>query len=159
MRSKDNFESVNKWLYLGADRNNESFAKIGITTGDLSTRSSSPGNPNYYIFCAFKCKHDILKSELENIERKILIRFDELYPKKRLQHAESGWLSECFDNIDFFEFFLDLHYELFHNYGNNFLGCKFEDEGYIIGELLDCEFNSGMLSRNQINRYRRLLLQ
>jgi hypothetical protein len=53
------FESAERWLYLGADATNASFARIGITMGDLRSRSYSSANPNYYLFCAFKCRPDL----------------------------------------------------------------------------------------------------
>ena len=159
MRDKDNFESIYQWLYLGADIQNPSFAKIGITTGDLTSRSSSSGNPNYYIFCACKCRHDISESKLKSIEQKVLIKFDKLYPNKRLRHAESRRMSECFNEIDFFNFFLDLHYELFHNYRSDFLDCIVEDnDGYELGQRLVCEFNH-IISKRYISECMECMLQ
>lgn len=68
-RDQRNFESLTKWLYLGADLKDSRFAKVGLTMDDLASRSYSSANPNYYLFCAFKCRDNITKAEIENIER------------------------------------------------------------------------------------------
>lgn len=162
--SKANFESTDKWLYIGADVKNNEFAKIGLTMGDLTTRSSSSGNPNYYIFCAFKCKHNITKAQLEKIERDTLEYLDSVFTNpdgstKRELHAESGRISECFYNIDFIKFFNTSHYYLYENHCNHFILAGFEnDAGFVEGEFLDCEFNKRM-SRNEINKHIRNILQ
>lgn len=64
-RDRINFESPNKWLYVGADCRNLNFAKIGITMNDLRSRSYSSANPNYYLFCAFQCQQSTTKEQLE----------------------------------------------------------------------------------------------
>ncbi|HCD4537500.1 TPA: hypothetical protein NBQ86_002512, partial [Enterobacter hormaechei] len=71
-RNKKDFESLTKWLYLGADIKDSGFAKVGLTMDDLSSRSYSSANPNYYLFCAFKCRDDLTKTEVEKIERSTL---------------------------------------------------------------------------------------
>lgn len=159
-----NYESTDSWLYLGADAGNVGFAKIGITMGDLTSRSYSSGNPNYYIFCAFKCKYNISKAQLESIERDILEKFDKYYTNsdgssKRLPHIESKRLSECFYDIDFLDFFKNLHAELFNFHSNMFLICGLEDEfGNIIGDFLDCEFNP-IIPMEQRKKYRDMIIQ
>lgn len=71
-RDKENFESSNIWFYVGADCRNPSFAKVGITQGDLRSRSYSSANPNYHIFCAFQCTQDTTNAQLKSIERNAL---------------------------------------------------------------------------------------
>lgn len=162
--SKENFESTEKWLYLGADLRNSKYAKVGLTMGDLTSRSYSSTNPYYYIFCAFKCRHDIAKSKLKSIEESALRYLDSVFinpdgSTKRVPHAESGRMSECFYNIDFVDFLVALHDYLYENYRDYFLPCGFENEaGLDEGEFLDCEFNK-RISRNEINKYIRKTLQ
>ncbi|WP_421184321.1 hypothetical protein [Aeromonas hydrophila] len=163
-RSKENFESINGWLYLGADIENSNFAKVGLTMDDLTSRSSSSANPNYYIFCAFKCRSNISKGELANIEKGALQYLDKVFINhagltKRASHAESGKMSECFYDIDFMCFLKELHYYLYSNHRNNFIvGCFEDNAGFIEGDYLDCEFNR-RLSRDEINMYIREILQ
>ncbi|EGK3609084.1 hypothetical protein IOT31_004317 [Escherichia coli] len=145
---KKNFESTKKWLYLGADYVNKNYAKVGITMGDLKSRSYSSANPNFYIFCAFKCKHDITEEQLKRIESEVLKFLDRCYTDddgatKRMSHFESKRSSECYNDIDFMDFFVNLHEELYKNHSNYFLISGFKDEyGDDMGEFLDCEFNS-----------------
>ncbi|APQ14588.1 hypothetical protein BJP27_22895 [Pseudomonas oryzihabitans] len=162
--SKENFESVEKWLYLGADLRDGGYAKLGLTMGDLSSRSYSSANPYYYIFCAFKCHCEMDGRKLASIERDALRYLDGVFVNpdgstKRVPHTESGRMSECFYNIDFVEFFVVLHEYLYGNYRNCFLPCGFENEaGYYEGEFLDCEFNKRM-SLFEINECIRKILQ
>ncbi|HHR6404530.1 TPA: hypothetical protein ACS8BP_001467 [Providencia alcalifaciens] len=74
-RDKRNFESLTKWLYLGADLKNSGSAKVGLTMDDIASRSYSFANPSYYLFYAFKfkCRDDITKAEVENIERSAFV--------------------------------------------------------------------------------------
>ncbi|MBP4004279.1 hypothetical protein [Escherichia coli] len=146
--NKKNFESTEKWLYLGADDANKNYAKIGITMGDLQSRSYSSANPSYYIFCAFKCRYNITKEQLERIEGEVLKALDQRYTDddgatKRMSHFESKRSSECYNDIDFMDFFINLHEELYNNHSNYFLITGLENEyGDDMGEFLDCEFNS-----------------
>lgn len=162
---KKNFESTDKWLYLGADIENKGYAKIGITTGDLRSRSYSSANPNYYLFCAFKFRYNVPQNVLKQVESEILEKFDQDYTyhdgsTKRKKHVESGYLSECYYNIDFIDFFQNLHYELFYNYAHNFCKCGFEDEyGNYVGDFIDCLFNEKIFTRAEINDHISLILQ
>ncbi|WP_439878044.1 hypothetical protein [Pseudomonas prosekii] len=162
--SKENFESTDKWLYLGANARDSEFAKVGITMGDLTTRSSSSESPGYYLFCAFKCRNNIARSQLEGIEKSALNHLESLftYPDgstKRALHHESERISECFFDVDFLDFFGELHYYLHKNYCNYFLLSAFGNEpGFDEGEFLDCEFNTRM-SRDEINKHIRMILQ
>lgn len=161
--SKANFESVEKWLYLGADAQDKGFAKVGITMGDLGSRSSSSENPRYHLFCAFKCVQSIEKSQLEAIEKgalsfleKEFIHSDGL--TKRASHHESEIISECFYEVDFLDFFVALHTYLYENYRDCFLISGFENEIEIIeGEFIDCEFNKRMSCHDK-NEYIRMIL-
>lgn len=146
--NKKIFESTEKWLYLVADDANENYAKIGITMGDLQSRSYSSANPRYYIFCAFKCRYDIKKEQLERIESEVLKALDRRYTyddgtTKRMLHFESKRPSECYNDIDFMDFFINLHDELYNHHSNYFLIGGLENGcGHDMGELLDCDFNS-----------------
>lgn len=162
--SKENFESTKKWLYLGASARDSEFVKVGITMGDLTTRSSSSENPGYYLFCAFKCRSNISRSQLEEIEKSALSYLEKVfaYPDgltKRAFHHDSRRSSECFYDVNFCDFFGELHYYLYENHCNYFMRHGFENElGGDEGDFLDCEFN-GRLSRDEINRWIRIILQ
>lgn len=162
LETKRNFESIEKWLYLGADAKNLNFAKIGITMGDLSSRSYSSGNPNYYLFCAFKCKYNLSQLELKNIEEDILMRFEEIYTNddgstKRLKHYESDFSSECFYPVNFLEFFINLHLEIYQSHRNSFVICGFDDGfGGVDAEFIDCIFSPKIGNKN---KYIKMILQ
>ncbi len=163
--SRENFESTEKWLYLGGNARDSEFAKVGITMSDLTTRSSSPENPSYYLFCAFKCRANISESQLKGIEESALCYLATVfvYPDgstKRALHHDSQRISECFYDIDFFDFFSELHYYLYQHYCNYFILSEFENEaGFCEGEFIDCEFNMRRMSRDEINRHIRRILQ
>jgi len=144
---KKNYESLVKWLYVGANKNNKSYAKIGITNGNLQSRSYSTTDPDYYIFCAFKCNYNISKIDLESIESSVISYLDSIYAdalgqSKRLQHAESNMLSECFHGIDFDDLLYQVHYALYTKHLRHFpLGSLTDNYGNHIGDIIDCEFN------------------
>jgi hypothetical protein len=162
--SKADFESTRKWLYLGGNARDSGFAKVGITKGDLTTRSSSSENPSYYLFCAFKCRDNIEISKLKAIETSALKHLEGVFiyddgSTKRALHHESEQISECFYDVDFLDFFVELHYFLYKNYCNYFLLSGFENEaGNDEGEFIDCEFHQRM-TREQINKHIRMILQ
>jgi hypothetical protein len=162
--SKADFESTEKWLYLGANARDSGFAKVGITKGNLTTRSSSSESPVYYLFCAFKCKSKIEISKLKAIETNALKHLEGVFvyedgSTKRALHHESQELSECFYDIDFLDFFVELHDFLYKNYSNDFSLCAYENEaGDIDGEFIDCEFHSRM-TRQEINKHIKMILQ
>lgn len=165
-KAKANYESTNKWLYLGADARDQTFAKVGITMGDLTSRSSSSANPRYHLFCAFKCDNDITTPKLKCIEKDVLSHLDGIFIKPngstmREVHCESGRISECFYGVDFLDFFRTLHYFLYEKHGNHFIGVEFyEDDEFNLhlGNYLDCEFNPHILLRER-NKYIRMILQ
>ena len=164
-QSKLNFESTTKWLYLGANTRDSQFAKVGIIMGDLTSRSSSSESPGYHLFCAFKCRDNISRPELERIEQSALNHLEKLFTysdgsTKRALHHESERISECFYDVDFLNLFDELHYYLYKNYCNYFICSGFEnDAGFDEGELLDCEFNSRNMSLSEVNRHIRMILQ
>ncbi|MYM88930.1 hypothetical protein GTP91_17335 [Rugamonas sp. FT82W] len=165
METKNNYESLYGWIYLGADAKNKKFAKIGLSMGDLSSRSYSSSNPNYYLFCAFKCRHDISRDRLAIIEREILTKIDELYKNRngssrRMRHYESGALSECFESVDFFNFFKDLHSEIYENYRNDFVTSEWWEDHSVEseGSFVDCIFNP-KISLKEKNTFIRMILQ
>ncbi|MBC8721423.1 hypothetical protein F6X37_07410 [Paraburkholderia sp. 31.1] len=163
--SKANFESTEKWLYLGANARDSEFAKVGVTMGDLATRSSSSESPSYYLFCAFKCRSNIQISKLKAIENSALNHLGDVFvyhdgSTKRALHHESGRISECFYDVDFLDFFVELHYFLYKNYYSYFLLSGFENEaGFDEGEFIDCEFNTARMTREEINKHIRMILQ
>ncbi|HHP6708641.1 TPA: hypothetical protein ACSE6Y_003751, partial [Acinetobacter baumannii] len=142
-----NLLNEKKWLYLGADISNHEWVKIGITAGDLRSRSYSSANPNYYIFCAFQFKYNVTIEEMRKVEMDIHYKFDQDFIKdygisKRLGHYESGRPSECYFPVDFSYVFEKLHYELFHNYSLYFYKIGYENEiGDEHGATLYCEFS------------------
>lgn len=140
--TRNNFESINNWLYLGTDILDPSFVKVGITTGDLSSRSYSSARPSYYIFCAFKFKYNISRNEMENIEHDILNQMEKIYCYNpycatRLLHFDSRQVSECFYPVNFFNFYKDLHFQIYDNHRESFVISGYED----YGEFVDCIFN------------------
>lgn len=140
-------ESVDKWLYLGADITNPYWAKLGITLGDLRSRSYSSANPNYYIYCAFKFKHNVTKEQVRSVEWELLNKFDLIFQDgfgnpARLRHYESKNLSECYWPIDFSYFLDNLHNELIHNYSTYFVIQGYENEiGGEDGVTVQCVFS------------------
>jgi hypothetical protein len=144
-RDKSNFESKNNWVYLGADRRDSSFAKVGITTKGLETRSYSPANPNYYLFCAFQCYYNTTPEQLRHIERGAFNYLDRVFGlDKRGVHTESQRLSECYYGIDFEAFFIHLHDYLWNNHIQHFQSCSYvdnEDSSLVYGSLLSFQFN------------------
>ncbi|WP_313680840.1 hypothetical protein [Pseudescherichia sp.] len=160
-----NWESLDKWLYLGADGVNKRYAKIGITMGDLRSRSYSSANPNYFIFCAFKCIHNISKEKLKAIENDILFKFTHVYVNnegytKRLIHVDSGRLSECFDGVDFNDFLWRLHYELFHHHSSSFItGVLYDRFDHEVGDILDIQFNEKLVTKVEQQNFRSLIAQ
>src|SRR5450830_776750 len=143
----NNFESIERWLYLGADAANPNFARVGITMGDLRSRSYSSANPNYYLFCAFKCIHNLPLVNLKTMEDDVLRRFENFYKyengiTKRARFYESGVFSDCFYNVDFIDFFKHLHHYIYTNYRNNFVISAMDHGfGVVDGEFIDCMFN------------------
>ncbi|MFC4346130.1 hypothetical protein [Cupriavidus numazuensis] len=158
-----NFESLDKWLYLGADILDKNFAKIGMTMGDLASRSYSSTRPSYYLFCAFKFKHNISMQDVKRVENDVLLRIDCLHrnvdaSSKRMIHYESGQLSECFYPVDFFDFYKDVHFEIYDRHRDSFVICGYENEfGMDDGEFVDCIFNSHQ--KNLHNEYIKIILQ
>lgn len=141
-RDKENFESRNIWFYVGVDNNNPGFAKVGITMGDLSTRSYSTGNPGFYLFCAFQCNQGTTKSQLESIELGALAYLDSIFPNHRARHMESQRLSECYYHIDFESFFKCVHNYLLDNHRSNFLTAVYDNVvGFEGGHSLALIFN------------------
>ncbi|MEQ9852085.1 hypothetical protein ABRP57_06620 [Pectobacterium aroidearum] len=163
-RNKRNFESLTKWLYLGADIKDDGFAKVGLTMKDLVSRSYSSANPNYYLFCAFKCRDDITTAEIQSIELGAVEYLDSMFSNKdgtsnRARHAESGRLSECFYNINFMDFFIGYHDYLYDEYRSDFIVSGFENDfGGDEGEFLDCEFNPRFTLQEK-NKFIRMILR
>ncbi len=135
-----NFESVKGWIYIGLDNCVPNRAKVGLTMDDLGSRSSCSGNPDYFLFCAFKCKHDITSSQLTMIEADLLTRLDLYYT--RIRHFDSQRLSEWYGGIDTLVFLQSVHNILYTYHHNYFLVSQFENEAEgIEGNFLDCIFN------------------
>lgn len=161
--TRRNFESTDKWLYLGADILDANFAKIGMTWGDLTSRSYSSSRPSYYLFCAFKFKYNISIDEVKRVENAVLSRIDEWHrnqdgSSKRMVHYESGRPSECFYPVDFFNFYKDVHLEIYDHHRDSFVICGNENGfGIDEGEFVYCIFNSRQNERH--NEYIQMILQ
>ncbi len=156
---RENFASVDKWLYLGADNRNSTFAKVGITGGDLASRSYSSANPSYYLFCAFQFKYNITKADMKLVEDDILSKLDEYWVSKRLYHYESNILSECYDDVDFEQIFKDLHYLIYSRHRE-----KFQISGYQANDFdeSDCEFVCCIFNKRlpkKLSTYVEMILQ
>lgn len=160
---RQNFESTTKWLYLGADIKDLNFAKIGITEGDLASRSYSSARPTYYLFCAFKFDYRASREEIKRVENDLLSRIDRLHRdkrgnSKRLIHFESGQLSECFHPVDFLEFYKDVHSIIYTHHHNNFVISGLYSEFDVCdGEFVDCILNPRLDNRD--NKYLNMILQ
>lgn len=159
-----NFESPNKWFYVGADSRDPGFAKVGITMGDLRSRSYSSGNPNYYLFCAFQCQQSTTEEQLKKIERSAISYLDDIFcdengQTKRARHMESQRPSECYYDVNFEDFFVLLHDYLMDNHVSYFQTCGFENEvGVEEGYALAWEFNQH-LSQDVKRRFRNMILR
>lgn len=144
-RDKANFESPNNWIYLGADIRNACYAKVGLTMGDLSSRSYSSANPNYHIFCAFQCYLSTSVEQLKGIEEGALAYLDIMFPHCRAYHYESQVLSECYYDVSFKDFFISLHNYLHDYHLNNFMTDQHlnemdENDGYTLSMLFNPRF-------------------
>ena len=156
-------DSVDKWLYLGADYLDQTFAKVGMTMGDLTSRSYSSSRPSYYLFCAFKCKDKISHIDVKRIENDVLSRIDGLHrnpdgSSKRMNHFESGALSECFWPVDYLQFYKDVHDTIYDHHRNNFvISGLINSDGIDDGEFVDCFFNKKVKQNYQ--EYMRMILR
>lgn len=158
-RDKANVESTKKWLYIGADSRNPGYAKVGMTMGDMSTRSTSTASPPYYLFCAFQLRHDIKKEQLKNIENGAFAYLDGVFPGRREKHRETQRLSECYYDIDFEDFFCHLHDYLYNNHHNHFLITGFDNGfGDVEGSALAWHFND-LVSLQDRRRFIYMILQ
>lgn len=162
--AKKNFESIEKWLYVGANINNKRYAKLGITEGNLQSRSYATQEPGYYIFCAFKCNYNISKQDLEIIEHEILSYLDNVFvdgngTSKRMRHFESNKLSECFHDVSFDDFLHCVHSTLYAKYLRHFpYGSVPDIYGNEVGDAIDCEFNNKIPVETQM-KYLRFISQ
>ncbi len=82
----------NDWIYIGADRNNYDWSKIGKTTVGLDTRHTSSQNPGYFIHTAFK----IMSGDVHEIESMLKIHLGNLPGVEVINHFSTGTASECF---------------------------------------------------------------
>lgn len=163
-RDKENFESNKIWFYLGADCTNPGYAKVGITRGDLSSRSYSSANPNYYIFCAFQCDQSTDKEQLTSIENSALAYLDSVFKwdngqTKRARHMESQRMSECYYNINFDYFFVCLHDYLLDHHVSFFQTADFyNNENIPEGYTLAWEFNRHLTIDDKL-RFLRMIIR
>lgn len=161
-RDKLNFESRDLWVYLGADLANPTFAKVGITTGDLRSRSSSTSNPNYYLFCAFQCYYGTTPEQLRHIERGALDYLDGVFgPEKRGVHTESQCKSECYYGINFEDFFIHLYEYLWEHHIRHFpTGTYVSEENphWEYGSVLSYLFND-IVTLNVRRHYLNLIVK
>lgn len=158
-----NLESGIKWLYVGADISNPNWVKIGITLGDMGSRSYSSANPNYYIFCAFQFRYDKSEEEVKLVEAELFSKLDLIFKDwygtpLRMRHYESGKLSECYFPVDFEYFFYTLYNEIYQNYRNYFQIHGYENEvGDIDGDFVSCNFSSKLDRDLKKNYFQKLL--
>lgn len=87
-------ESVTSWIYVGVDTRHPDEAKIGLTGGQLGTRASSPQNPYYTLFRAFKVKDGTSREKLKEIETAIKEMLSANY--EPVAHYGSGSFSEVY---------------------------------------------------------------
>ena len=150
-RDQINFESTENWIYLGADIRDNLYSKIGITTGNLQSRSYSSAMPNYYLFCAFKAEIPTSKAQLEMVENDILANLDIQFGQQlRMRHAESGSLSECYYGVEFKYIFHAVHQILYYRHPNSFGKVVYEDVfENPIGSTVRCEFNEKVVNNKK----------
>lgn len=86
--------SVTSWIYVGLDTRDPNEAKIGLTNGQLGTRASSPQNPYYSLYRAFKVKDGTPRQKLQEIETAIKVMLTKNYAP--VPHYTSETLSEVF---------------------------------------------------------------
>ena len=86
--------SIEWWIYIGIDINRENMAKIGLTSGTLSTRATSTQNPFYTIYCAFKVKEGTNEVQLKQIETAIINRLWKDFTREK--HITTGRWTEWF---------------------------------------------------------------
>ncbi len=165
-RDKVNFESDRIWLYVGADYRNATYAKVGITMGDLRSRSYSSANPNYFLFCAFQCYPTTTKAELEGIETRVLACLDDVFTydngqTKRARHFESQRLSECYYDIHFEDFFACLHDYLWDRESRHFMTDEYVDSNdisVVYGGVISFLFND-RIPDNVRRRFLRMIVR
>ncbi len=157
-------KSTRKWIYLGADSDDNRFAKIGLTMDDLRSRSYSTSRPTYHIFCAFKCLPGVSKPDLKCIEKDLISRMDISHrnddgSSKRILHHDSKKPSECFYPISFLDFFEYLH-QLIHDHHRACFSTTALDDGAggHYGSMIECLFNPRIELPLQ-HRYRQRILQ
>lgn len=125
-RSRRESNSITNWIYVGIDTRikydqylNFNMAKIGLTTGELSTRASSSQNPYYTILKAFKVMYDVDHKTLSNIESGILEKLSKLYSSPVAHYnsnKESEWfLGNPYEICEKVEELLSEHYSLYMN--------------------------------------------
>ncbi|WP_349855377.1 hypothetical protein [Pectobacterium aroidearum] len=161
-RDRLNFESPNIWFYVGADCRNLNFAKVGITMNDLKSRSYSSANPNYYLFCAFQCQQSTTKEQLKRIEHSALNYLDDVFRydsglTKRACHFESQYLSECYYDVDFEDFFVRLHDYLLDNHKRYFQTTSLDEEGFEDSYALAWQFNPRLSLNAKMSWIRKIL--
>lgn len=87
-------QSVVNWIYIGVDTRFYNMAKIGLTTGELGTRSSGSQNPFYSLYCAFKIKEGVTPNIVKGIENAVIDLLSQNY--QRISHVTTGRFSEWF---------------------------------------------------------------
>ncbi|MEX9785719.1 hypothetical protein [Providencia manganoxydans] len=161
-RDKRNFESREKWFYVGADLFHKNRVKVGITMGDLGSRSYSSGNPDYFLFCAFQCQDAISPEQLRAIEKDVLKRLDKTYVDddgicQRMLHAGSQYPSEWYRDVEFYDFVIHVHWLLFKYHSRFFIIEGLESHWDSDEDLLSCIFNERYTKEEQ-QRFRELFL-
>ena len=80
------------WIYIGADKRDVNWSKIGKTAGQLTTRHTSSQRPSYYIYTAF----EIVQGSVHQIEDELKKHLNSFPDIEREDHFSTGNESECF---------------------------------------------------------------
>lgn len=138
------------WIYVGVCVERPDRAKIGLTTGELGTRASSPQNPSFALLCAFKVKEGTEPRIFKEIEGAAKDMLGKRY--KRINHISSGLPSEWFyaDPLEFRTVVHDFLYEMFDRYMDCYW-CSDREFGVIRSWQNDRLLNGGHVVPYQAN--------
>lgn len=134
--------SVDGWIYIGLNTQNLKEAKIGKTTGQLVTRSSSTGNRHYTLLCGFKVREGVSSETIDEIERATHDMLETQY--ERFNFPVSGRKSEWF-GVNPFDARELVHDFLYKNFSYYMYGyhCAERDRGVIYSWQSDYVLNGG----------------
>lgn len=95
-------DESNNWIYIGADKFNLNFSKVGKTTKGLESRHIATQSPVFFIYTAFNIMNrGFCNCDVGQIEKELLSYLVHECNFIRIPHFSSGSESECFfDNPD-----------------------------------------------------------